>query len=388
MQKWSAVLVGAALVVGTTAISAPAGAQNGHSYYFWGTFAQHTSGSSTPETIAGVPGKIIQISGSDRDMYALTSAGTVYAIGSETNGALGNDTSGMGFDYTPVEVQFPANVTITSLPSPMPQKTGMAIDSKGDVWYWGASGGGDLCSTKVNQKVPIMVTAPQLVGDVTLASGQNNHSIFYTSSGTLYACGRNTAGELGDGTTTSSITPVKVVGLPDEQIVAVGTAWENSGALLADGTYYDWGWNTAGQLGNGTTTASDVPVEVNLPASVTTISEGGSLSDNGQTVAVLSNGEVYSWGTDQYGQDGEGFDNGHEASPVLVQVPAGVSFVSVNSGGASEYAIDSTGNVWSWGQNNEGQLGIGSTQNQDVPTSVGLDASQVFSTAFDVVAFS
>jgi alpha-tubulin suppressor-like RCC1 family protein len=59
----------------------------------------------------------------------------------------------------------------------------------------------------------------------------------------------------------------------------------------------------------------------------------------------------------------------------------------VNSGGASEYAIDSTGSVWAWGQNNEGQLGIGSTTNQSSPVSVGITASQVVSIAYDVAAF-
>jgi alpha-tubulin suppressor-like RCC1 family protein len=59
----------------------------------------------------------------------------------------------------------------------------------------------------------------------------------------------------------------------------------------------------------------------------------------------------------------------------------------VASGGAAEYAIDSIGDVWAWGQNNEGQLGIGSTKNQSSPVSVGIDASQVFSIAYDVAAF-
>jgi alpha-tubulin suppressor-like RCC1 family protein len=371
---------------GITAAASTVGAPAG-TLYSWGTFSLKATVSETPQVVAGVPGTIVQISGSDRDMYALTSTGTVWAWGGEAQGALGNGTSGSGYQNTPVQVQFPAGVSIASLPSPMPQKTGMAIDTSGNAWGWGAGGSGDLCSTAVNKKVPQMITAPQLKGDVTLASGQNNHAIYYTSTGQLYACGDNNAGQLGDGTFISSISPVLVTGLPAEKVTSVQTSWEDSGALMGDGTYWDWGYNKAGELGDGSTAVSDMPVQVSLPAAVTAVSQGGSLSNNGQTVAILSNGSVYAWGEDADGQLGNGSNGHHDTLPVAVHVPVGTTFVSVNSGGASEYAIDSTGDVWAWGQNNEGQLGIGSTTNQSSPVSVGIDASQVFSIAYDVAAF-
>jgi alpha-tubulin suppressor-like RCC1 family protein len=360
-------------------------AQTGN-LYSWGTFSQQISGSDTPQIVSGVPGTIVQISGSDRDMYALTSAGTVWAWGGEAHGALGNDTTGSSYDSTPVEVQFPAGVSIASLPSPMPEMTGMAIDTNGNVWGWGA-GGLPLCTTAKNQEVPKMVTSPQLQGDVRLATGQYNHALYYTSSGLLYACGGNASGQLGDGTFTNSYGPVQVVGLPAGQVTSLQSSWEDSGALMADGSYWDWGYNKRGQLGDDSTSASDVPVHVNLPTAVKAVSQGGSLSDNGQTVAILSNGSTYSWGSGALGQLGTGTRPGHQSHPVKVAVPAGTTFVSVASGGASQYAIDSTGDVWAWGQNNEGQLGIGSTQNQLAPVSVGMDASQIVSIAYDVVAF-
>lgn len=392
-SRWMTGLVGTASLgslmigLGGATVAALAATQTG-TLYSWGTFSPKAIVSETPQIVVGVPGTIVQISGSDRDMYALTSAGTVWAWGGQAQGALGNGTSGTGYVYTPVQVQFPAGVSIASLPSPMPQKTGMAIDTNHNVWGWGAGGSGDLCSTATNRKVPQMIIAPQLKGDVTLASGQNNHAIYYTSTGELYACGDNNSGQLGDGTFTSSISPVQVIGLPAEQVTSVQTSWENSGALMADGTYWDWGYNKAGELGDGSTLVSDVPVQVSLPAGVHAVSQGGSLSNNGQTVAILANGSVYSWGNNAVGQLGIGSFGHHYPLPVAVRVPAGTSFVSVCSGGASEYAIDSAGGVWAWGQNNEGQLGIGSTTNQSSPVSVGITASQVFSIAYDVAAFS
>jgi alpha-tubulin suppressor-like RCC1 family protein len=382
-----AVLLGAALGgFGSAFVASPAGAQPGGPYS-WGTFELGQSGSDTPQIITGVPGSIVQISGSDRDMYALTSAGTVWAWGGEADGALGNDTAGTGFTMSPVQVQFPAGVTIASLPEPMPAMTGMAIDTNGNVWGWGANEGGALCNTVQDNQVPVMLTAPQLEGDVTLATGQNNFALYYTSTGQLYGCGANASGQLGDGTLTKSTSPVQVTGLPQEQIISLQSSWENSGALMADGSYWDWGYNAAGQLGDGSTLASDVPVQVGLPAAVDTVSLGGSLSNNGQTVAILSNGSVYTWGSDLYGQLGIGSSKDRGHVPVAVKLPAGTTFVSVASGGAAQYAIDTTGDVWAWGENNVGQLGIGNTENKSSPASVGIDASQVFSIAFDVAAF-
>jgi alpha-tubulin suppressor-like RCC1 family protein len=85
---------------------------------------------------------------------------------------------------------------------------------------------------------------------------------------------------------------------------------------------------------------------------------------------------------------GVGFDTTSEPLPLAVAVPSGTTFVSVASGGASEYAIDNTGDVWAWGKNAEGQLGIGSTKHKESPVSLGIDASQVVSIAWDVAAFS
>lgn len=360
------------------------GAQTGK-LYSWGAFSRKATDGDAPQTVAGVPGTVVQISASNSDTYALTSAGTVWAWGGEAHGALGDDTVASSYDRTPVEVQFPAGVTIASLPSPMPFDTGMAIDTSGNVWGWG-DGGIALCATKHNLKVPVMITAPALAGNVTLASGAYNHALYYTSAGTLYACGGGTDGQLGDGNLANSTAPVEVTGLPASQVTSVQSSWKDSGVLLADGTYWDWGFNTGGQLGDGATSQSDVPVEVSLPAAVDTVALGGSLSSNGQTVAILSDGSVYSWGNDADGQVGIGSFHSRETVPVKVAVPAGQTFVSVASGGAAEYAIDASGNVWAWGYNAEGQLGIGTTKNESSPVSVGLDASQLSSTAFNVAA--
>jgi alpha-tubulin suppressor-like RCC1 family protein len=168
------------------------------------------------------------------------------------------------------------------------------------------------------------------------------------------------------------------------QVTSLTSSWEGSGALLANGAYYDWGYNVAGQLGNGTTLESTVPVRVPLPGAVRQVFQGGSGPTNGQTVAVLVNGSVWAWGNNDGGQLG----NGTRASsdiPVRVDVPRRVSFVEVSSGGFASYAIDHSGRLWAWGENKKGQLGIGSTSHVATkPTKVDIGLSQISSTAQNV----
>lgn len=357
--------------------------------YSWGTFDKTSfSDSTTPQRISAVPSTIVQISASNSDTYVLTAAGTVWAWGNEDYGALGNGTHKAVLEKAPVKVDFPSGVKIASLASPMPFNTGMAIDTDGDVWGWGY-GGEALCEANVaSHYVPKELAPSKLRGDVTLATGAFDHSLFYTASGALYACGGNTSGELGDRSFTSSDNPVKVAGLPAGQVVSLQSSWKDSGALMSNGTYWDWGYNAAGQLGDGTKKASDVPVEVTLPARVDTVALGGSLPGNGQSVAILSDGSVYSWGNDSDGQLGTGTHKPSVSHPQQAAVPSGTTFVSVASGGASEYAIDASGELWAWGSDSEGQLGIGNTTNETAPVAVGITVKQVSSTAFNVAGLA
>lgn len=153
--------------------------------------------------------------------------------------------------------------------------------------------------------------------------------------------------------------------------------------MMADGSYYDWGYNRADQLGNGTTTDSDTPVLVDLPAKVRQLSLGGSSGENGQTVAVLTNGSVWAWGDDRFGQLGVGKVS-NNSGPTQVDVPPGVSFVQVVSGGSTMYGIDSSGAVWAWGQNNMGQLGFGAMALSERLVKVSISLSCISSTAANV----
>ncbi len=332
-----------------------------------------------PSAVAGISGDIVQIATSNSDGYALTSSGEVFAWGVDNYGELGDGTTS-AYETTAVMVQFPPTAKIVSLANPMPFDGALAIDSSGNVWGWGLNGTGDLCLSGQRELRPTQIA----LSHVTLAAGARTHALF-DAGGRLYACGSGDAGELGNGSMTSSTAPTAVVGLPSGAVVtALTSSWEGSGALLSTGDYYNWGYNNAGQLGNGTTTNSAVPVHVALPAAVKQVFQGGSGAGNGQTVAVLADGSVWAWGNNARGQLGNGTVKSSDV-PIAVKVPQGATFAKVSSGGYASYAIDTSGRLWAWGGNQNGQLGTGSSARRAThPVEVPLHVTQVSSTASNV----
>jgi alpha-tubulin suppressor-like RCC1 family protein len=354
--------------------------------YGWGVFGNNGAASpvvNTPTRILGIKGKITHIATSNSDSYALTSDGEVWAWGVGHEGQLGD--GGISDSFTsPVQVHFPSGVRIASLANPMPFDS--AIDTLGRPWGWGLNSQGEFClGAPTEQPLPVLLPLPR----VTLATGAGYHALYYSGKA-LYACGYNQSGELGDGTFATTMRPTLVRGLPDESIISLTSSYEGSGALESDGTYYDWGLNNNGQLGDGTKSNSAVPRAVSLPASVRNVSQGGNDSADGQTLAILSNGTVWAWGSGNFGQLGNG-DRTNSSQPVPVDVPSGVVWTSVASGGFSCYALGSDGALWAWGGDYAGQLGNGRTgAAKALPKLIGsvTGLTQISSTSQNVAAYS
>jgi alpha-tubulin suppressor-like RCC1 family protein len=338
------------------------------------------TGISFPDT-----SPVVQVASSNAAQYALLADGTVWAWGQGTNGELGDGDLANSFT-TPVQVQFPPGVEIQFLPTDaMPYDTALAVDTNGNAWGWGLNEFGELClGNDTASDLPMQLP----LTDVTALAGASGHAV-YDSSGTVYSCGSDFNGVLGDGGKTNEMTPVPVTGLAGQDVTALVSSFGNAGALLADGQYYDWGYNAAGQLGDGKAgKKSSVPVQVTLPdpSPVVQAAEGGSAKTNGQTFVMLADGSLYAWGDDGHSQLGDGRTVA-EASPEQIFPPAGVTYATVATGGNTSYAISTSGIIYAWGQARRGQLGNGNTQNSkaaiDVPAS---DASLISTTADDVVA--
>ena len=351
----------------------------------WGSFFGATKGvnydlETSPASVS-LPGPVVQVASSNSDEYALLIDGSVYAWGLGTAGELG-DGSRQNSLIKPVRVQFPPGVSIAWLPTDvMPYDTAFAVDTSGRVWGWGNNGGGELCLGNTRSyDTPVQLP----LQGVTSLAGASNHAL-YDSGGTVYACGQNLEGSLGDGSFASSTRPVRVRGLDGSSVIELVAAFANSGALLSDGEYFDWGYNHNGQLGDGQLGGpSDVPVRVPLPHPVTEVAQGGSIWNNGQTLAVLSDGSLWSWGDDSDYQLGNG-TTGMAPSPVRFYSPPGVIYESLATGSATSYAVSTAGNVYAWGTSFVGQLGNGTTGIASAPVLVASGATEISATANNVV---
>jgi alpha-tubulin suppressor-like RCC1 family protein len=349
----------------------------------WGSFFGNGKANndmhSSPTSIV-LPGKVVEVATSNSTQYALLANGSVYAWGLGSDGELGNGTTTDSFTVA-VKVQFPKGVKIASLPiDAMPYNTGLAVDSTGQPWGWGLDSAGQLClGNSAMHTTPVKVP----LSKVTTLAGAGDHAL-YESNGTLYACGGNNDGDLGIGTTSPSETPAVVTSLAKRHVRALVASYHDSGALLADGLYFNWGYDGQAQLGDGKIgVSSSVPVMVHLAHPVTQVVQGGSYSTNGQTLVMLSDGSFRGWGDNQSGQLGNG-DTTTPLTPVPFSPPAGVTYVSLASGASTSYAISSTGDVYSWGGNQNGQIGNGTTKTQLTPVEVESGASTISSTALDV----
>ncbi|MDD2899807.1 MAG: hypothetical protein PHI31_13975 [Desulfuromonadaceae bacterium] len=187
------------------------------------------------------------------------------------------------------------------------------------------------------------------------------HVVTLTENGKVLAMGGNEFGQLGNGSFDEEFHEQAIIkGLDD--ITAVSTGGNHSVALKKDGTVWTWGLNRTGQLGNGTTKNSSIPVKVAGLTQVTAIATGGS-----HVVVLRKDGTVWAWGGNQSGQLGNG-QNQDCLSPI--QVPGLHNVTAITAGAYNTSVLKNDGTVWSWGFNGSGQLGNGSSKRSNTPVRV------------------
>ena len=206
---------------------------------------------------------------------------------------------------------------------------------------------------------------PTIPADATAIAAGGGHSCALLSGGTVKCWGNNNYGELGDGTTTSSLVPVAVTGITTATAITAGYSY--SCALLSGGTIKCWGQNSSGQLGNGTygwNNGSSVPVSVTGITTATAITAGF-----GHSCALIVGGTVKCWGGNYYGELGDGTTNGPSV-PVPVSVTGITTATAITAGSSYSCALLSGGAIKCWGQNSSGELGDGTTNSSSVAVSV------------------
>jgi alpha-tubulin suppressor-like RCC1 family protein len=351
----------------------------------WGSFfadgAPNTDTAISPVPVP-LPGTVAEVGSSNSTEYALLTNGRLYAWGLGGEGELG-DGNLVDSPAWPVRVDFPPGVKIASIPTDvMPYDTALAIDTRGRAWGWGDNADGELClGDTMIRSTPVLLP----FSHVTALAGAADHDL-YDAGGVVYACGQNVAGDLGTGHLAGTTRPARVVGLKGRAVVALVTSFANSGALLASGRYFDWGYDGQGQLGDGIIgLSSDVPVPVHLPGRVTQVALGGSVFTNGQTLAMLSDGTLWSWGDNHGYQLGDRFTSAPQPAPMRFRPPPGVTYRFLATGAATSYAISTTGNVYAWGISFEGQAGDAETAVARFPVRIARGATQISATANNAV---
>jgi alpha-tubulin suppressor-like RCC1 family protein len=256
----------------------------------------------------------------------------------------------------------------------------LALRSDGTVWAWGDNSMGQLgvpitstADGKWYRKipVPVSVSGAPLSGIVAIAAN-GNHALALDSFGTVWAWGMNIAGQVGiDPAITGALAvPTPVAGLPAGGIVAIAAGGATSYAIDTNGKLWAWGNNFNGQLGNGSTSNSYTPVQVpGLPDKVVQVSAGI------QHVLVrLADTSVWAWGYDIYDQLGDNDKNKQDKlSPVrVVADEANTPFTNatdIRAFGSSSMARTAAG-WFIWGDNTYGQLGTGGKGKVPLPTKL------------------
>jgi alpha-tubulin suppressor-like RCC1 family protein len=302
--------------------------------------------------------RVTAIAASFHWSLALRSDGSVWTWGAEAS----TPVDVPPYSSTPVRVRGLSEMTAIAAGG----FHGLALRRDGTVWAWGYNGFGQLgVGTRTNSSTPVRVRG---LSRVTAIAAGEQHSLALEANGTVRAWGYNYHGQLGNGTTAHSSTPVRVSGLAGVTAIAAAPMGAYSLALRRDGSVRAWGANYAGQLGNGLTTPSLTPVRVGDLSEVTAIAAG-----QGHGLALRADGTVRAWGYNGGGQLGNGTLT-NSSTPVQVEDPVGGDLADVTviaAGDIHSLALRGDGTVWVWGDNDTGQLGNGTTISSSTPVKVG-----------------
>lgn len=313
-----------------------------------------TSRSSPVQTIAGGSDwKSVHGNSSD-SVCGVKKDGTMWLWGNNRSGKLG--TNDIVARSSPVQIIGDWEQGATNYAN------SGGVRKNGQLWIWGRNNVGQLgTNDTVDQSSPVQ----------TITGGSNwkqlaigyQHAVAIKTDGTLWNWGSNNRGQLGDSTNANRSSPV--------QTIALGSNWkqcsaglEHTAAIKNDGTLWLWGRNTNGQLGDGTTTNRSSPVQ--------TIAGGNNwkLVNCGDyhTAAIKTDGTLWLWGAGGQGRLGHGTTQSR-SSPVQT-IAGGNDWYLVSCGIYHTAAIKKNGSLWTWGSNSSGQLGDGTRTNRSSPIQV------------------
>ena len=334
------------------------------------TIAAGSDGQSASATLTTTTGlAFATVSAGDGHTCGVTPTGSAYCWGDNSSGQLGNGATANS--ATPVLVS--GAITFATVSAGASHTCGVTTSSV--AYCWGSNSSGQIGNgATANGTTPAPVSGG--MSFVTVSAG-SQHTCGVTVDGFPFCWGSNSSGQLGNSTTVNSATPVPVSGgLPFASVSAggrhtCGLAGKYSATTQPVGTLYCWGDNTSGQLGNGTTVSSSIPVQIPASTPFHLWSASVSAASNHTCAVAFENGFAmtpvdYCWGDNSSGQLGNGTMT---SSPVPVSVGVFNSTV-IGAGTFFSCAVDNTSRAFCWGNNNFGQLGNGTSSNSPSPVVV------------------
>ncbi len=250
----------------------------------------------------------------------------------------------------------------------------VVLQSNGVALAWGTNDYGQVGDgTHTTRSTPVWIS----LYDVTDVAVGVFHSIALKGDGSVWTWGSNACGQLGIGTAPETISeiivPTQISGLSN--VVAVAAGHEHNIAVKSDGTVWAWGKNNYGQLGDGSITNRNAPVQIAGIDNAVAVAAG-----QDHSLVIKSDGSIWAWGCNSNGQVGDGTRTDRN---MPVQVIGLSDAVAVSAGGLNSIALTNDGRVWTWGDNNSGQIGDGTNTSRNTPTQVsGLDNVVAITTGF------
>ena len=304
---------------------------------------------------------------------ALVTGGGVNCWGDNSSGQLGNAT--FTNSNIPVRVTGLDGVNVRATAVSAGEAHSCALLVGGAVWCWGLNATGQLGNaTFTNSNVPVAVSGLDGVSNVaTQVSAGAGHTCAVLSTGALNCWGSNETAQLGDNSTTNSNVPIATSTIDGVTLRAtqVSAGYLHTCAVLQSSAAMCWGRNTSGQLGINETTA-----QINTPASVVTTAMSTAVVSVSagylHTCAVLVNGAVWCWGSNSLGQLGINSSVTKKITPTIVVGLDGIALISTHVASATSHtcARIQSGGLRCWGYNFYGALGTGNTNDARSPVTV------------------
>ncbi|KAL0895990.1 hypothetical protein ABMA27_011981 [Loxostege sticticalis] len=299
----------------------------------------------------------VQLVGGEQTLFAVTPDGKVYATGYGAGGRLG--IGGIDSVSQPTLLASIQHVFITKVACNSGGKHCLALSSDGDVYSWGEGEDGKLGhGNRVSYDRPKLITALAGLEVVAIACG-GAHSACLTARGRIYTWGKGRYGRLGHGDSEDQLVPKMVEALSMYRVidVACGSGDAQTLCITDDDNVWSWGDGDYGKLGRGGSEGCKVPMRIDCLKGLRVIKvECGSQF----SVALCQCGSVYTWGKGDYHRLGHGSYE-HVRRPMRVTGMQGKMIVSIATGSLHCVACTDTGEVYTWGDNDEGQLGDGTT---------------------------